>query len=85
MGNNFNELTINRNIITASLIILVININNLIDNLKKYTYEMKANPYPVSLEEVSEMGEIDGTEVFKTLAQKKVGEKEYRILKNFLS
>ncbi len=82
MGNNFNELTINRNIITASLIILVININNLIDNLKKYTYEMKADPYPVSLEEVSEMGEIDGTEVFKTLAQKKVGEKEYRILKN---
>lgn len=81
MGNNFNELTINRNIITASLIILFININN----LKKYTYEMKANPYPVSLEEVSEMGEIDGTEVFKTLAQKKVGEKEYRILKIFLS
>ena len=82
MGNNFNELIINKNIITASLIILVININNLIDNLKKYTYDMKANPYPISLKEVSEMGEIDGTEVFKTLAQKKVGEKEYRILKN---
>ena len=85
MGNNFNELIINKNIITASLIILVININNLIDNLKKYTYDMKANPYPISLKEVSEMGEIDGTEVFKTLAQKKVGEKEYRILKNAFS
>ena len=41
MGNNFNELTINRNIITASLIILVININNLIDNLKKYTRKLQ--------------------------------------------
>lgn len=81
MGNNFNELIINRNIITASLIILVININNLIDNLKKYTYEMKANPYPISLKEVSEMGE-DSSKTFKTLAQEKVRGKEYRILKN---
>ena len=48
----------------------------------RFNHEMKANPYPISLKEVSEMGEIDGTEVFKTLAQKKVGEKEYRILKN---
>lgn len=81
IGDNLTKLTINRNIITASLIILVININNLIDNLKKYTYDMKANPYPISLEEVSEMGE-DSSKTFKTLAQEKVRGKEYRILKN---
>ncbi|PEG78909.1 hypothetical protein CP368_09760 [Lactobacillus sp. UMNPBX17] len=81
IGDNLEKLTINRNIITSSLVILVININNLIENLKKYTYEMKANPYPISLDGVSEMDE-DNSKTFKTLAQKKVGEKEYRILKN---
>ena len=80
IGDNLEKLTINRNIITSSLVILVININNLIENLKKYTYEMKANPYPISLDGVSEMDE-DNSKTFKTLAQKKVGEKEYRILK----
>lgn len=81
ISDNLNKLGVDSNIRTANLIILVINAVNLSRNLWKYTQETRVNPYPDRLEEISEIDE-DDTEVFKTLAQRKVDRKEFRILKN---
>lgn len=81
ISDNLSKLGVDSNIKIANLIILFMNAVNLGRNLWKYTQETRVNPYPDRLEEISEIDE-DDTEVFKTLAQRKVDRKEFRILKN---
>lgn len=87
IGNNVNKIAVDHIILFTNLMILALNVNGLITDLKKITYDIKLEGNPKNLSEVLDINEENKKKKptpFWTVAQKKVGEKEYRIIKNIL-
>lgn len=87
IGNNVNKIAVNHTILFINLMILALNVRGLIIDFQKLTYDIKLEGNPQNLSEVLSIDEEDKKKKatpFWTIARKKVGDKEYRIIKNIL-
>ena len=87
IGGSVNKIAVNHVLIFTNLIILILNMIDLATDLKKLTYEIELEGDPDNLNEVLSINAENKkhtTKPFWTVAQKKVGKKEYRIIKNIL-
>lgn len=87
IGNNVNKIAVDHTIFFTNLMILALNVRGLVIDIQKLTYDIKLEGNPQNLSEVLSIDEEDKKKKatpFWTIAQKKVGEKEYRIIKNIL-
>lgn len=87
IGNNVNKIAVDHTIFFTNLMILALNVRGLVIDIQKLTYDIKLEGNPQNLSEVLSIDEENKKKKatpFWTIAQKKVGEKEYRIIKNIL-